>query len=1546
MCVRYCGYKFLLWIFLPYIKATSDLTIPQFTTEPPNIVHFYNTTGTVVPCSGKGVPQPLVHWTKQDGSIVQDVTGLRHVRPDGTLVFPPFRSESYRQDVHASMYRCIISNTLGSVASRDVTVRAVMHVTYDIRTYDDFVVRGNTALLKCYIPASVKDFVTVVAWETDDSITIAKGVTEGKYRVTFDGALLINDSNLTDARRRYRCVCRDDLDHETISSDTWGQLIVTEPTSTLSPRITGTGRDVKATVGQYIEIPCIAKGYPVPSYTWYKEDGSRLIPISYDQRFKQMKGSLVIERATIYDSGTYLCIANNSIGENRAQFKVSITERLSVSIYPTMVKAKEGTSQTFNCTTNRRNATYFWRKNLQLLSTSSRVRFTTSGTLRISPIQREDKGIYQCFVYNNEESAQAAALLSLEEDQPEFREVFSEHTYHPGYRISMKCAVTGNPLPQVAWFHYSKLVTEDGGLRIGDFVDSQGILTSFINITSATIENGGMYTCNATNEVGSVSHSARIMIFGPPFVNPMNNITVVAGDNIAINCPYSGYPIKSVVWKKDNYLAADQRAKDFGNGTLFISQHSKSDEGWYHCEVSNKKGETSVGSVYIKVTERPVINPFLFGDDLREGMRTMVVCSVLTGEPPITIEWFKDNHPLSPANWDIQLASLGEFTSSLTIANVTRHHAGNYTCRATSGTARTSYTTYMAVRASPKWMKQPKDLSVIAGHRAVFICQADGIPDPVHRWKFSSGKRIKANTEFKSVVSSSHMYVLENGSLVIADVQKSDEGLYLCEASNGVGSTLSKVVRLTVKVPPYFEQNFEMKTVKEKQDIKLVCVAYGEKPLTISWRRHQRPIDRGITSRYIIHDTILPDGIKSQLQITSAEKSDSGIFTCEAQNQYGKEERSIQITVQAPPDAPYNIQVLQVTSRMITLSWATPLIWNSPLTGYIVIYNNTAKSPDKFETVKIPPTDNKVILTSLTPGTMYLVRIYSENMFGRSEASDDIIATTEEEAPMMPPTDVKGIATASDVIKVTWKPPPVSPHQGEIMGYYVGYKDLSSSDPFVYKTVEIGKDVEGEVSLSNLNRFTKYVITVQAFNSKGAGPSSKEIIIQTLEHDPPKSPTLKVVSRTSSSLELQWDEDIEKYSPVTGYILHHRNDLGDLEETHISQKKTRHTVTNLRCGTSYQFTLTAFNNAGRGEPSDVISARTTGGEPVAPDKSSLLVVNSTFLQVRLSSWNDGGCPILFFVVQYKSQQQKEWILLSNNIVPEQHSVTISDLNSGTWYELLMSAHNDAGSTDAEYKFATLTLTGGTVPPLDVSTSGSLLLLTDPAVLVPIICAIVVVVVITIVVAVVIVLRRKDTPSECRSQAYSGSSGGKGENLSMSSYGKVKRSDQSDDNQREPLYYPTPYATTQLASYAESPNVVTHSNTIRRHGRQRRDHEYDIPHRITQVEDYTSYAKLWTQSRSGQMSRNIESHPGISSNSCLSDNISWSAIHSRNSKMFKPDSYSAVESDIEDLGVLASPPTDSVEELSETECDRHQEVWTRTDFHSRGDQLIRQMAHVY
>nr|CAI5827600.1 unnamed protein product [Callosobruchus analis] len=126
---------------------------PVFIKEPPNRVDFSNTTGAVVECLARGNPQPDIIW----------------VLANGNLVFTPFRAEDYRQEVHAQVYACLAKNTEGSITSRDVNVRAVVAQFYDTDVNKEYAIRGNAAILKCQIPSFVADFVSVISWHTDQN---------------------------------------------------------------------------------------------------------------------------------------------------------------------------------------------------------------------------------------------------------------------------------------------------------------------------------------------------------------------------------------------------------------------------------------------------------------------------------------------------------------------------------------------------------------------------------------------------------------------------------------------------------------------------------------------------------------------------------------------------------------------------------------------------------------------------------------------------------------------------------------------------------------------------------------------------------------------------------------------------------------------------------------------------------------------------------------------------------------------------------------------------------------------------------------------------------------------------------------------------------------------------------------------------------------------------------------------------------------------------------------------------------------------------------
>lgn len=61
---------------------------------------------------------------------------------------------------------------------------------------------------------------------------------------------------------------------------------------------------------------------------------------------------------------------------------------------------------------------------------------------------------------------------------------------------------------------------------------------------------------------------------------------------------------------------------------------------------------------------------------------------------------------------------------------------------------------------------------------------------------------------YRTIISNSRIHILENASLVIRDVQRLDQGYYLCQAANNFGS-LSALIKLTVNGKNIFEFNFK-----------------------------------------------------------------------------------------------------------------------------------------------------------------------------------------------------------------------------------------------------------------------------------------------------------------------------------------------------------------------------------------------------------------------------------------------------------------------------------------------------------------------------------------------------------------------------------------------------------------------------------------------------------------------------------------------------------------------------------------------------------------
>ncbi|KAG8228366.1 hypothetical protein J437_LFUL006817 [Ladona fulva] len=97
---------------------------PLFLVEPPPRLEFSNSSGGRLDCAAQGSPSPALRWLLSDGAPALPIPGLRLSLRNGSLAFPPFPPASFRPDVHAATYRCVATNALGRVLSREVKLRA------------------------------------------------------------------------------------------------------------------------------------------------------------------------------------------------------------------------------------------------------------------------------------------------------------------------------------------------------------------------------------------------------------------------------------------------------------------------------------------------------------------------------------------------------------------------------------------------------------------------------------------------------------------------------------------------------------------------------------------------------------------------------------------------------------------------------------------------------------------------------------------------------------------------------------------------------------------------------------------------------------------------------------------------------------------------------------------------------------------------------------------------------------------------------------------------------------------------------------------------------------------------------------------------------------------------------------------------------------------------------------------------------------------------------------------------------------------------------
>uniref|UniRef100_A0A8C2Z7F8 Ig-like domain-containing protein n=1 Tax=Cyclopterus lumpus TaxID=8103 RepID=A0A8C2Z7F8_CYCLU len=265
-------------------------------------------------------------------------------------------------------------------------------------------------------------------------------------------------------------------------------------------------------------------------------------------------------------SGVYWCESETGQFSNAANITVQSGDVILVSsVHP----VTEGHSVTLSCRLRTEKVLYSvdFYKNGKLISNDA------SGELFISEVTKSDEGFYKC---EGRDSSQGFRSLKSPKSW------LSVKYFHPA------ASLTVSP-PRMQFFSKESLSLSCEGnspeWRVRRFIkyvhlaycSSLGTMTgSTCSINSIGIS--GVYWCES--ETGQFSNAANITVQSGDVILVSSVHPVTEGHSVTLSCRLR---TEKVLYKVDFYKN-DKLISNDASGELFISEVTKSDEGFYKCE--------------------------------------------------------------------------------------------------------------------------------------------------------------------------------------------------------------------------------------------------------------------------------------------------------------------------------------------------------------------------------------------------------------------------------------------------------------------------------------------------------------------------------------------------------------------------------------------------------------------------------------------------------------------------------------------------------------------------------------------------------------------------------------------------------------------------------------------------------------------------------------------------------------------------------------------------------------------------------------------------
>uniref|UniRef100_A0A3Q2VXH0 Neural cell adhesion molecule 1b n=1 Tax=Haplochromis burtoni TaxID=8153 RepID=A0A3Q2VXH0_HAPBU len=617
------------------------------------------------------------------------------------------------------------------------------------------------------------------------------------------------------------------------------------------------------------------------------------------------------------------------------------------------------------------------------------------------------------------------------------------------------------------------------------------------------------------------------------------------------------------------------------------------------------------------------------------------------------IDWFgPSGDRIEPNRQDTTVTRNDESSSTLTLYKAGTESAGTYKCVATNGDQQAESTVKVKIFQKITFQNAPSPQEFTEGDNANIVCDVVSSPPPTVLWKYKGAKiQMEKDVRFK---------VLNNNHLQIRGIKKTDEGLYTCEGRlMARGEIDLRVIKVVVNVLPTIRiwQSEVNATADVLQPAILTCAVDGYPEPMVTWTRNEVNLEAG--EKYSFNE----DG--SEMTIMDVTKLDEGEYTCIAKNKAGETEKELSLKVFVKPNITYIInQTATEMEEQVTLTCEasgdpTPTItWSYG--GHV--FTEGEQSPDGNIVVRSHARVSSLTLkyVKYTDAGQYLCTAHS------------VIGEDYQTAYM----EVRYTPKINGTVAVyTWEGNPanisceVKAHPSDVS--IVWLRDglqLPNSNTTNIKIFRTPSASFLQVRTPSENDFGSYNCTA----SNEMGTESKEFLL--IQAEVPSTPSIVEVRPFSTTALIQFQEP-ESTGGVP--VLKYR-----------AQWRMRgRGITGLKPDTSYEVKLSAVNGKGEGESCNAAFLKTepvrkwhmlqfTAWNPNPPKLEGALQRKGNSLRVSWIKQDDGGSPILHYLIRYKPVKWKPEIRLPS----VSDHIVLSGLEWDTEYNIYVVAENQKGKS--------------------------------------------------------------------------------------------------------------------------------------------------------------------------------------------------------------------------------------------------------------------------